>query len=378
MRLALLAMTAALATACSPTPATSQTAKPFAIAEVAKFNAPWAMTFLPDGRMLVTEKAGTLKLVSGDGKVAANVSGTPAVDSGGQGALMDVVLHPGFASNGLVYLSWSERGAGGKGVALGRGRLVETQVQCVRAPCPPQAALEGFQVLFRARPYVSGDGHYSGRIAFSPDGQYLFLTNGERQKFTPAQDKSMTLGKVLRLTPEGKPAPGNPLEAQGFQPEVWSYGHRNLLGIAFDAEGRLWEQEMGPKGGDEVNLILPGRNYGYPNASNGSHYDGRDIPDHKPGDGFEPPKVWWNPVISPGGLMIYSGDLFPQWKGDAFIGGLSSKALVRVDLNGESAAKGDQWDMGERIREVEQGPAGSIWVLEDEPGGRLLKLTPRR
>ena len=335
------------------------------------------MTFLPDGRMLVTEKDGALKLASADGKVATVISGTPKVDDAGQGGLMDVVLHPDFASNGLVYLSWSESGPGGKGVALGRGKLVEKQVQCVRAPCPPQATLEGFQTIFRARPFVEGNGHYSGRIAFSPDKQYLFFTNGERQKFTPAQDKTMTLGKVLRLTPEGKPAPNSPLAAQGFQPEVWSYGHRNLLGIAFDAQGRLWEQEMGPKGGDEVNLIKPGLNYGYPNASNGSHYDGRDIPDHKPGDGYEAPKVWWNPVISPGGLMIYSGDLFPQWKGDAFIGGLSSQSLVRVDLDGENARKGDQWEMGKRIREAEQGPDGAIWLLVDgESGGQLLKLTP--
>jgi glucose/arabinose dehydrogenase len=240
------------------------------------------------------------------------------------------------------------------------------------------ARLSEIEALWRASPAVTGDGHYSGRIAFSPDGQYLFFTAGDRQKFTPAQDPKATLGKVLRLTPDGQPAPGNPLAAQGFDPAIWSYGHRNLLGLAFDGAGNLWEQEMGPKGGDEVNLILPGRNYGWPNASNGSHYDGRDIPDHRAGDGYEAPKVWWNPVISPGGLMIYSGSLFPQWRGDAFIGGLSSKALVRVDLNGTSAAKGDQWDMGARIREVEQGPDGAIYVLEDggDSQGRLIKLTP--
>jgi len=239
--------------------------------------------------------------------------------------------------------------------------------------------LRQIEVLFRATPFVEGNGHYSGRIAFSPDGKYLFFTNGERQKFDPAQDPKATLGKVLRLTLDGKPAPGNPLAAKGFHPAVWSYGHRNLLGIAFDAEGNLWEQEMGPKGGDELNLVLPGRNYGYPKVSNGSHYDGRDIPDHKPGDGFEPPKVWWNPVISPSGLMVYSGNLFPQWRGDAFIGGLSSQALVRVDLDGTNAKKGDQWDMGARIREVEQAPDGSIYVLEDGgqgSQGRMMRLSP--
>lgn len=349
---------------------------PFQVTPIAAFNEPWAMTFLPDGRMLVTEKSGTLKLVSADGKISAEVSGAPTVDSGGQGGLMDVVLHPDFANNGMVYLSWSESGAGGKGVALGRGKLVETQVQCVRAPCPAVASLEGFTTIFRASPFVSGDGHYSGRIAFSPDG-HLFFTNGERQKFDPAQDKSATLGKVLRLNDDGTPAKDNPLAAQGFRPEVWSYGHRNLLGLTFDAEGRLWEQEMGPQGGDEVNLIKAGANYGYPKVSNGSHYGGKDIPDHKAGDGYEAPKVWWNPSISPGGLMFYDGKLFPEWKGSLLLGGLSSEALLRVKIDGDKASKADQWPMGARIREVEEGLDGAIWVLEDGPSGRLLKLTPK-
>jgi glucose/arabinose dehydrogenase len=330
------------------------------------------MTFLPDGRMLVTEKKGQLVLLSADGRERSNVAGTPPVDSAGQGGLMDVVLAPDFRTSGTIYLSASEAGAGGKGVVLMRGRLAEAG---------GQARLDGLQTIFRARPLVEGDGHYSGRMAFSPDGKYLFFTNGERQKFTPAQDPKMTLGKVLRLLPDGRPAADNPLAARGFAPEIWSYGHRNLLGIAFDASGNLWEQEMGPKGGDELNLIRPGLNYGYPNASNGSHYDGRDIPDHRPGDGYEAPKVWWNPVISPGGLMIYSGKLFPQWRGDAFIGGLSSEALVRVDIDGTNARKGDQWPMGARIREVEHGPDGAIYVLEDAgqgSQGRLRRLTPAR
>jgi glucose/arabinose dehydrogenase len=282
---------------------------------------------------------------------------------------MDVVLAPDFAQSRRVYFSYSAAGEGGKGVVLARGRL--------RPDGAGGERLGEIEAIFRARPFVAGDGHYSGRIAFSPDGQYLFFTNGERQKFTPAQDKGGTLGKVLRLTPDGRPAPGNPLAAQGFQPEVWSYGHRNLLGLAFDAQGRLWEQEMGPKGGDEINLIQPGRNYGWPNASNGSHYDGRDIPDHRAGDGYEAPKVWWNPSISPSGLMIYSGAMFPEWRGDAFVGGLSSQALLRIHLSGEQAGKGDQWDMGARIREVEQGPDGAIWLLEDggDSQGRLIRLS---
>ncbi|WP_443026996.1 PQQ-dependent sugar dehydrogenase [Sphingomonas sp. GB1N7] len=362
-------------TACSAAPQAdvpvASASKPFNEIVVADFDSPWAMTFLPDKRMLVTEKTGAMLLVSADGETRQTVA-TITVDSAGQGALMDVVLAPDFATSKRVYFSYSAAGEGGKGVVLARGRL--------RADGGGGERLGEIEVLFRATPFVSGNGHYSGRIAFSPDGKYLFFTNGERQKFDPAQDPKSTLGKVLRLTLDGKPAPGNPLAAQGFHPAIWSYGHRNLLGIAFDAQGHLWEQEMGPKGGDEVNLIQPGKNYGWPKASNGSHYDGRDIPDHTPGDGFEAPKVSWNPVISPGGLMIYSGNLFPAWKGDAFIGGLSSKALIRVDLDGTNAKKGGQWDMGARIRDVEQGPDGAIYLLEDGADGsqgRLIRLTPK-
>ncbi|WP_374293512.1 PQQ-dependent sugar dehydrogenase [Sphingomonas sp.] len=346
--------------------ATQAATMPFTETVIADFDSPWALAFLPDRRMLVSEKDGRMLLVSADGKTKSVIATLP-VDSAGQGALMDIVPAPGFAQNKQVYFSYSAAGDGGKGVVLARGVLADDRLRQIEA-------------LFRAGPLVEGNGHYSGRIAFSPDGKYLFFTAGDRQKFTPAQDKQATLGKVLRLTLDGKPAPGNPLAAQGFNPAVWSYGHRNLLGLAFDAQGNLWEQEMGPKGGDEVNLIRPGLNYGWPNASNGSHYDGRDIPDHKPGDGYEPPKVSWNPVISPGGLMIYAGNRFPQWKGDAFIGGLSSKALVRVDLNGTEARKGDQWDMGARIRDVAEGPDGAIYVLEDGRDGsqgRLIRLDPR-
>jgi len=342
---------------------------PFEVQVVADFESPWAMTFLPDGRMLVTEKAGILYLVSADGQQRTRVDGIPTVSSEGQGGLMDVVLHPGFAQNRLVYFSYSEAGEGGKGVVLARGVFDE------RA----QPALQKVETLFRATPYVDGDGHFAGRIAFSPDG-YLFFTNGERQKFDPAQDPKATLGKILRLRDDGTPAPDNPLAAKGFHPAVWSYGHRNQLGIAFDASGNLWEQEMGPRGGDEVNLILPGRNYGYPIVSDGDHYDGRPIPDHATRPEFEKPKVTWTPVVSPGGLMVYSGKLWPEWKGDLFIGGLSSQALVRVDVDGTDARKGDQWPMGQRIREPEEGPDGAIWLLEDGrrgASGRLLKLTPR-
>lgn len=373
MRFAALALAVSLIACTDAGPGNAQGAPPanglpFKVTEVADLTAPWAMTFLPDGRMLVTEKAGQMLLLSADGKTSRTIASI-TVDSAGQGGLMDVVLAPGFARNRQVYFSYSTAGDGGKGVVLARG-VLDLQAGGER--------LRQIEVLFRATPFVAGNGHYSGRIAFAPDGRHLFFTNGERQKFEPAQDPKMTLGKVLRLTLDGKPAGDPGLTAKGFHPAVWSYGHRNLLGIAFDAQGNLWEQEMGPKGGDEVNLIRAGVNYGYPRVSNGDHYDGKPIPDHASGDGYEAPKVWWNPVISPGGLMIYSGAMFPEWRGDIFIGGLSSKALVRVDVNGTNATKGDQWSMGTRIREVEQGPDGAIWLLEDGgsgANGKVLKLT---
>lgn len=366
-------------TACSagtPQQASAQDRPPpFRTTELGKFESPWAMTFLPDGQLLVTEKAGRMLLLSADFAARRTVLTIP-VHSAGQGSLMDVVPAADFAQSRRIYFSYSGDGAGGSGVVLARGTLSEAGPPCTVAPCTGAANLTGVETLFRARPFVSGDGHYSGRIAFAPDGKSLFFTNGERQKFQPAQDRDKTLGKVLHLTLDGQPAPDNPLAAQRFVPEAWSYGHRNLLGLAFDEGGRLWEVEMGPMGGDEVNLIQPGRNYGWPRASNGSNYDGSDIPDHRPGDGYEPPKVWWNPSISPAGLMIYRGGKFPQWKGDAFIPALSGQALIRVHLSGDSASKADQWAMGNRIRAVQQDKAGAIYVLEDGPGGRLLRLDP--
>jgi glucose/arabinose dehydrogenase len=353
-------------------------ARPFKVEEIADFDAPWAMTFLPDGRMLITEKTGTLQLVSADGKQRKTVAGTPKVMSEGQGGLMDVVLHPRFAQNRMVYFSYSEADGKDMGVVLARGVFTDGD-----AP-----TLSNVQTLFRGPKYDTTTGHFSGRIAFSRDGK-LFFTVGDRQQWdqwqrTPQQDIKILVGKVLRLNDDGTPAAGNPLVARGGDPAVWTYGHRNLLGLAFDANGNLWEQEMGPRGGDEVNLILPGRNYGWPLASNGDNYErpptnGAAIPDHRPGDGFEAPKVWWNPSISPGGLMVYSGKRWPQWRGDVFIGALSGQALIRVDVNGVNATKGDQWPMGTRIREVEEGPDGSIWLLEDGVrggSGKLLKLTP--
>jgi len=347
--------------------------RPFKITEIASFSTPWALEFLPGSGVpktnmaLLTEKEGRLWLVDVTNGNRAQVSGVPAVHVAGQGGLGDVMPHPDFAGNQRIYLSFVEDGPGGtSGAALGYGVLDLSN--------PSAPALRGFKVIWRQQPKVTGDGHFSHRIAFGPDG-YLYLTSGERQKMTPAQEFGGDLGKVLRLTDEGAPAPGNPWASRGgVAAEFWSMGHRNGLGLQFAPDGRLWESEMGPQGGDEINLILPGKNYGWPRVSNGSHYGGADIPDHKSGDGFEAPKVWWNPSISPGAMLIYTGDKFPQWKGDALVGALSGEAFIRVDIDGDKARKADQWPMGERIRAVDQGPDGSVYLLED--GGRLLRLDP--
>jgi glucose/arabinose dehydrogenase len=367
-----IALTAGCGRSDSAGAQAASASRPFAVTEVASFASPWAMDFLPGSGVpltkmaLLTEREGKLWLVDTANGAKQEVAGVPAVKVAGQGGLGDVVVHPGFAGNQRVYLSFVETGdKGTSGAALGYGTLVLGQ---------GQPRIEGFKVIWRQQPKVDGDGHFSHRIAFGPDG-FLYLTSGERQKFDPAQDMGGNLGKVLRLTDEGAPAPGNPWASRGgIAAQFWSIGHRNLLGISFAPDGRLWETEMGPQGGDEVNLIVAGKNYGWPKASNGSHYGGADIPDHKPGDGFEAPKVWWNPSISPGGLLIYTGDKFPAWKGDALIPALSGEALIRVDIDGDKAKKADRWDMGERIRAVDQGPDGSVYLIEDE--GRLLRLDP--
>jgi aldose sugar dehydrogenase len=353
-------------------PASAAAAEAFSRQVVARFNEPWAMTFLPDGRLLVTEKQGTLKLFDPESGNAGVVGGVPTVDYGGQGGLGDVVLHPAFADNGLVYLSFVEAGDGDtRGAAVARGRLA--------LDAGGVARLTDLEVIWRQQPKVTGRGHYGHRIAFDRDGM-LWITSGERQKFDPAQDMDGNLGKIVRLHDDGRVPADNPFAAEGgVAAQVWSLGHRNLLGLAFDAEGRLWNHEMGPKGGDELNLVERAANYGYPIVSNGDHYDGRDIPDHDTRPEFAAPAVTWHEVISPAGFIIYSGDAFPAWRGDGFIGGLSSKALVRVEFDGTSAREAERFDMGARIREVEQGPDGAIWVLEDERDGsqgRLLKLTP--
>jgi len=341
--------------------------RPFTTATVATFDQPWAMTFLRDGQLLVTEKKGALRLYA-IGGATGDVSGVPRVAYGGQGGLGDVVLHPDFASNGLVYLSYAEAGEGStRGAAVARAKL--------KLDDKGGGELSNLTVIWRQVPKVSGGGHYGHRIVFGPDG-HLWISSGERQKFDPAQDMQSNLGKIVRLNDDGSVPPDNPFaDKGGVTAQIWSLGHRNPLGIAFDGQGALWNIEMGPRGGDELNLVVRGANYGYPVVSNGDHYDGRTIPDHYTRPEFNAPAVWWSPVISPASFIIFTGDEFPAWRGNGLIGGLSSQSLVRVEFNGDRAREAERFDMGKPIREVEQGPDGAIWLLEDGVGARLLKLT---
>jgi glucose/arabinose dehydrogenase len=375
----------------------------FVSTAVATFDSPWAMDFLPGSTTaIVTEKPGRIWLVDLRSGLKQSVAGAPRVVAAGQGGLLDVRLAPTFAGDGLVYLTYSEPSAnGGSGLALARGRLVRDT---------SGARLDGLQVIWHD-PAGGEGGQFGAIILFARDGKSLFLSSGERQRFTPAQDPSQSLGKILHLTLDGKPAPGNPLAGRTGAPavtitdppedteaakgaagrqfrwpgpnltpaETWSTGHRNPYGLAFDADGRLWETEMGPRGGDELNLILPGKNYGWPLVSEGVNYDGVAIPRHSTRADVQPPKLYWVPSISPTSLLIYSGKLFPQWKGSGFIGTLTGPGVVRVTFNGDSARKADEWDLGgKRIRWVGEGPDGAIYLLEDDAGARLLRLTPAK
>jgi glucose/arabinose dehydrogenase len=366
--LAATLLLATAATACRGAPPAAA-AKPFTTTTLGRFDEPWAMAFLPDGRLLVTEKRGALKLFDPASGATGTVAGVPEVAYGGQGGLGDIAVHPRFRDNGLVYLSYAEAGAGDtRGAAVARARLVPDARGGGR--------LDGLQVIWRQVPKVSGNGHYGHRLLFGPDGK-LWISSSERQKFDPAQDMATNLGKIVRLDDDGSVPPDNPFaDRGGVAAQVWSLGHRNVLGLAFDAGGRLWEVEMGPKGGDELDRVERGANYGYPLVSDGDHYDGRPIPDHATRPEFAAPAISWTPVISPSSLVIYSGRRYPGWTGNALIGGLSSKALVRVEFDGDRAREAARYDMGERIRAVVQAPDGLLWLLEDGKDARLLELQP--
>lgn len=374
---------------------------PFKLTKVAHFNLPWRMAFLPDGRMLITEKIGKLHLATQSGG-KLEVTGVPPVLHQSQNGLLGVYLAPSYAADGAIYLTYSEPGQipGTSGLALARGALKIGN---------STAALEGLQVIWRD-PIKGKGGQVGAAVAFSRDNKFLFLTAGDRQRFTPAQDPNQPAGKILRLTLDGKPAPGNPMEgktgaqsvpvidppsdtqAAGTAPvvrthvfggpnltpsETWSSGHRTPYGLAFAPDGRLWELEHGPRGGDELNLIEPGKNYGWPLVSYAVNYNGVSIPSPDTRPDLAQPVIYWTPVFAPGGLMFYSGAMFPTWKGSAFAAGLASRALHRIEVDGATAKPAEHWTVGFRVRDVAQAPDGALWLIEDDRAGGLYRLTPK-
>lgn len=351
------------------------------------FDGAWAMAFLPDGRALVTEQDGDLWLLGTDGAKLGEISNVPTVEMRGQGGLGDIIIHPDFATNSTVFISYVERDPEDDTLS---GAVVDRATLSLTAD---GGSLSDVTRIWEQSNKVTGNGHYSHRLAIAPDGN-LIITSGERQHFSPAQNMDMNLGKIIRVTTDGAPLEDNPFYGNGGVADtIWSLGHRNMLGVAFDADGQLWAHEMGPKNGDELNRIVKAENYGYPIVSEGEHYNGKQFfGSHEDYPIYENPALSWTPVISPAGLIIYDGEMFADWEGDAFIGGLSSRALVRVEFQqtpldnmgsgGTSstmettATEAERYEWGKRIREVEQGPDGAIYVLEDDPGGRLIKLTP--
>jgi glucose/arabinose dehydrogenase len=379
----------------------SDTNLPFTMTPVTTFELPWRIAFLPDGRMLVTEKVGPVWLLSPQGQKIAPVGNTPPVYWQGQNGMMGVYISPTYAADQRIYLTYAEPGDYGGGLALARAKLNATATS---------ARLENFEVLWRQLPRGKG-GQEGAAVAFSPDGQYLFLTVGDRQRFTPAQDPDQPVGKILRLTLDGKPAPGNPnfgktgaatvplidppsdteaaktakvvstytYSGPNMTPaETWATGVRTPYGLAFSPTGELWEVEHGPRGGDELNLIEKGKNYGWPLVSYSMNYNGVPIasPDTRPD--LAKPVIYWTPVIAPGNIMFYKGAMFPQWQGSALIGGMGSQSLNRITFDGKGGATAaERWGVGHRIRDVEVGPDGALWMLEDANPGALFRVTPK-
>ena len=343
-------------------------AGPIAVENLASgLDHPWGMAFLPDGRLLVTERAGALRILDGEGRLSDPVAGTPVVYAQGQGGLLDVALDPNFPENRYVYLSFAEPGPGGSAAtALGRGRLQDGRI-------------DGFEVLFRQEPWITGPNHFGSRIVFSPEG-HLFLTLGERFQFEPAQDRSNHLGTVVRINPDGSIPESNPFAGQpDAEDAIWSYGHRNIESAAIHPEtGRLWIAEMGPLGGDELNLPEAGRNYGWPVVSWGLNYDGTEIPDPPTHPEFADAAKVWTPVISPSGMTFYTGDVYPAWRGSALIGSLTRRGLIRVESDGETVTGEEYIPLDARIRDVEQGPDGLVYVLTDQSDGNVWRLAPLR
>lgn len=336
---------------------------------------PWAVEPLQGGRFLVTEKVGRLRVVGADGALSAPVEGLPAVDAAGQGGLLDVALGPNFANDGMIYWSYAEPREGGNGTTVARGRLVETPGAAPR--------LESVQVIFRVTPTYAGNKHYGSRLAFAPDGT-LFITTGERSDMVArpqAQQLGSHFGKVLRINADGSVPADNPFVGRaGALPEIWSYGLRNIQSAAFDAFGRLWTVEHGPRGGDELNRPEPGKNYGWGEVSYGIEYSGAPIgAGQTAAEGMEQPVYYWDPVIAPSGMVFYAGDKFPAWQGNAFIGGMKDKVLVRLVIQGDKVVGEEHLlaDRGQRIRDVREGPDGFLYVVTDNANGELWRIRPR-
>ena len=338
---------------------------------VSEFDSPWAMSFINSDNLLVSTKAGKLWLVNMGGEQSL-VSGVPKVFAGGQGGLGDVVIHPNYAKNKLVYISYIDSDDEGKTryATVIRGTLEKSD--------KPQ--LKNIEIIWKQTPARSGKGHFSHRIVFGLDGtkhaRKIFITSGDRQEQTPAQAWDMALGKIIRLNDDGTIPTDNPFQDKGdLAKTFWTTGHRNALGMAFAKNGQLWSHEMGPRHGDELNLIVAGENYGWPIVSEGNHYSGTKIPTHDTRPEFMMPKLYWVPTVAPSGLIFYEGDEFSEWKGNAFIGGLKSRALVRIGFNNGEPFEAERFGWSKRVREVEIDDDGAIWVLEDGSSGRLIKFT---
>jgi len=332
---------------------------------------PWGLAFLPDGRLIVTERPGRVRIIAASGALSPPVQGTPRVYASGQGGLLDVALSPDFAATGLIYLSFAEPREGAKnGTSVARAKLVAE---------PDGARLERLEVIFRQQPSYTSNAHYGSRIVFTPDGS-LFVTLGERYfPRAEAQNPGNHLGKLVRLMPDGSPYAGNP-KRDGWRPEIWSIGHRNVQGAALNpATGKLWTIEHGARGGDEINIPEASKNYGWPVITYGRDYNNTKIGEGTHKAGMEQPIYYWDPSIAPSGAAFYTGDLFPGWKGNLFVGALAGQALHRLVLDGERVVAEERLftDLGERIREVRQGPDGALWLLTDRAEGRVLRVIPK-
>jgi aldose sugar dehydrogenase len=361
------------------------------IEQLATLESPWGLALLPDGRVLITEKPGRLRIWA-NGKLSEPVSGVPSVVYRGtqfeQGGLLDVEADPDFARNGLVYLSYVEAAAqqAPEMAETGEarfGEFMDMTDNVLRGGAVARGRLDGnqlrdVQVIWRQVPKTVGRGHFGVRILFSRDGK-LFLTSGDRMRFEPAQSLAANLGKIVRINPDGSNPADNPFAGrENARGDIWSYGHRNILAAAIDpSSGRLWAFEMGPQGGDELNLIERGRNYGWPLVSNGDNYASAPIPDHPTRKELEAPVRSWTPVISPSGALFYTGAMFPRWRGSVLVGGLSSQAIIRLTFDGERVANEERIDMKRRIRDLLQMPDGSLLAIVDDKKGGLLRLTPK-